>query len=149
MRGADVISTHNDREGLISRRFQLFEDPVKTVRFESNDSRRVLCQDPLWGQLSSEAQEIRPEPSLVRRAASFPSDRRGLTRRASDEGVNVTDSSSNSVPCEGLDVPPLWDVRPMDPEPVLAGLIKFDLSGTFPSSIFKSLFKSAYTAERR
>jgi hypothetical protein len=60
MRRSNVVSTHNNREDFVALAFQFFNDPLKAMRFEANDSKRVLCHDPSRSALADDAEKLAP-----------------------------------------------------------------------------------------
>jgi len=60
VRRSGVVSTHNDREDFVTRALQFFHDPLKAVRLEANDSKRVLCHDPSRSALAAETEKLAP-----------------------------------------------------------------------------------------
>jgi hypothetical protein len=82
--------TNNDRPCFVARRLKLTADPVEALRLKASDSERVLCQHPAGSNLAHDAEEVRPEPSIVKRAEPSPCHRCGLTGNSSGHNVDCS-----------------------------------------------------------
>jgi hypothetical protein len=81
--------------------------------FENKDSWRVLSDDVAGSKLEDDADEIGPQPTLVRSSALVAEERRRLARNASrnDHWTAIRREKTGGV--DVSDVTKVWDVRPV------------------------------------
>jgi hypothetical protein len=133
-----VVGTNNDRPDFVARSLKLIAHPPEPVRLERSDSERVLCQDPEGSNLAHDAEELRPEPSHVRRSLPSSCHRRGLAGRASGNNVNCSARRFNRIGCHFANVAPARKARPVLLEPEATRLVDLALPDRRHASPFET-----------
>ena len=82
--GIDTASRNNKRPAGVADAFQLRKH---VVEFHRDDSRNVLAKHPSGSCFFNNAQHLRPEMTVIRRASSLPGDAEWLARKSTCDEV--------------------------------------------------------------